>query len=110
MKEHDHQKLLIEWAKKNYPNTVIFAIPNGGVRDAITAKRLKDEGVLAGVPDLFVANGNPGLFIEMKEPGKGVLSKAQKDTIPKLQSAGYPVSVCYGYEDAKKVLSEYLKG
>lgn len=35
------------------PAPVMYAIPNGGRRDAITGARLKAEGVLAGVPDIF---------------------------------------------------------
>jgi hypothetical protein len=90
-----------------HPNVLVFAIPNGGIRDSITAKKLKDEGVVAGIPDLFVADGKPGLFIEMKEPN-GKLSKSQKEIIPRLELAGYPVSVCYGYEAAKKAVNKYL--
>lgn len=108
MTEHNHQKLLIAWFKANYPGKTLFAIPNGGHRSPTEGKRLKDEGVVAGIPDLFLADGNPGLFIEMKEPGKGRLSKEQKEIIPTLQTAGYPVVICFGYEDAKKAITEYL--
>lgn len=76
----------------------------------VTAKLLKDEGVVAGIPDLFVADGRPGLFIEMKEPGKGALSKAQKAVIPQLQRHGYPVVVCYGYDEAKQAFMGYING
>jgi hypothetical protein len=46
MTEHDHQKVFVAWARRNYPDLVLFAIPNGGIRDAITARKLKEEGVL----------------------------------------------------------------
>jgi len=108
MNEHNHQKLLIAWFRANYPDILVFAIPNGGRRDAATAQNLKSEGVVAGIPDLFVADGKPGLFVEMKKPG-GVLSAAQKVIIPALKAAGYEVSVCYGYNEAKIAIMDYLK-
>ena len=56
--EHSEQVTLIKWwalACKQFgiPEQLLFAIPNGGKRDVISAKLLKDEGVRAGVPDLF---------------------------------------------------------
>ena len=54
---------------------LVFAIPNGGRRNVVTATRLKAEGVMAGAPDLFVADYG-GFFLEVKtETGK--LSAAQ---------------------------------
>lgn len=107
MTEHDHQKLFIAWVRKHYPTVLVFAIPNGEKRDPVTAKRLQEEGVLAGVPDLFIADGRPGLFIEMKEPMRGRVSTAQKEMLPALASAGYSVAVCYGYEEAKTAFLNY---
>ncbi len=63
---------------------------------------------MAGVPDVFFADGKPGLFIEMKEPGKGRLQDAQKKVIALLNSNGYQVAVCYGYEEAKSALVNYF--
>jgi len=43
-----------------------FAIPNGGLRNIKVAAKLKQEGVKAGVADLFVALSNGkyhGLFM-----------------------------------------------
>lgn len=34
---------------------LLFAIPDGGRRDAVTGAHLKAEGVRAGVPDMFLA-------------------------------------------------------
>lgn len=108
MDEHNHQKLFIAWCRKHYPAVPVFAIPNGGSRGVAEAKRLQDEGVLAGIPDLLFADGNPGLFIEMKEPLKGRLQKVQKDMIEILKTNGYPVAVCFGYEAAKQALINYI--
>lgn len=94
-----------------YPNTIIAAIPNGGKRSAITASILKDEGVLAGMPDLIIPcarKGYNGLFIEMKY-GKNRLSANQVEVIEKLKQEGYKVEVCYTFDEFVKVCNEYLK-
>jgi hypothetical protein len=71
---------------------------------------LKAEGVVAGVPDLMVADPRgqfAGLFIEMKvKPNRP--SKEQKEIIKQLEAAGYKVAVCYCFEDFEKVVSDYL--
>lgn len=58
----------------------LWAIPNGGARDKLTAGSLKAEGVLAGVWDLLLAvpvGEYGGCFIETKVPGRK-LSTSQK--------------------------------
>ena len=70
------QSQCVRWFRLQYPDTVIFAIPNGGQRSAITGALLKKTGTLAGVADLFLMTPTPehyyhGLFIEMKVKGNG---------------------------------------
>lgn len=83
--EHHLQVSCVTWFRLQYPQLALrlFAIPNGGFRTKTTAARLKDEGALAGVADLFLAvlrGGWGGLFIEMKTTAKGSgLSKAQRE-------------------------------
>lgn len=108
MNEFNIQKLFVAWFRATYPGVILFAIPNGEKREPATAKRLKESGVLAGVPDLFIADGKPGLFIEMKD-ARGRLSTAQKEMIPMLRDGGYPVAVCHSYEEAKSAVMEYFK-
>ena len=56
--EHRIQAALFEWAKyasaKHPGLKLMFAIPNGGARDAVTGAMLKREGVKPGVPDIFL--------------------------------------------------------
>lgn len=109
--EHQHQVLVVEWFRMQHPDKIIFAIPNGGHRNKLTAVRLKREGVLAGVPDIMMpvsSSGYFGLFVEMKCDEKGKLSKRQKDVILVLESEGYKVAVCYGFEQAKNEIEGYL--
>lgn len=122
--EHAAQVAVVTWAtlaRAEFPElALLFAIPNGGQRNVIVAKKLKAEGVKAGVPDLMlpVARGGwHGLFIEMKAEGrrkaeggrrKGVVSAAQADWHVRLEGQGYKVAVCHGSERAEAVLREYL--
>ena len=87
-----------------------FAIPNGGARNAITGKMLKDEGVKKGVPDLFIpfySLGFYGLFIEMKT-AKGKLSKEQNEWLDYLKTQNFRSVVCYSFEDARKEIDYYF--
>lgn len=108
--EHHEQIKLIAWA--NSMDLPIFAIPNGGARHASTGAKLKREGVRPGVPDLMLpvaSCGFHGLFIEMKAEG-GRVSKKQKQWIARLNTNGYLAVVCYGFEDARKCVEDYLDG
>ena len=74
--EHDEQVGFINWFRAKYSGVLIFAIPNGEKRAISVAKRLKAEGVVRGVPDLYVPTWN--LWIEMKRASGGRLSPDQK--------------------------------
>ena len=96
-----------------YPEyaALLFAIPNGGARNAVTGARLKEEGVVAGVADLFlsVPGGDlHGLYIEMKTD-KGCQSKSQKEFQASVTSAGYGYFVCRSVPDFISAVSEHLK-
>lgn len=89
----------------------MYAIPNGGRRDAATGARLKAEGVLAGVPDVFLAAPSgpyAGLYIEMKRKAGGRATPAQKAMLATLESSGYAVAVCYGWRQAAFEILRYL--
>jgi len=100
--EHRSQVAFVRWLDAN--DIYYFAIPNGGARNAITGKRLKDEGVKAGVPDLFLYGLR--LFIEMKSP-TGRLSPAQVARHKELREAGYRVEICHSAEEAIKLVEGF---
>ena len=104
--EHSHQAGFLQWFRAKYPGILIFAIPNGGKRDIVTAKKLQMEGVTPGVPDLFVPAWS--LWIEMKKPG-GRLSEAQKNMIEYLEGIGHTVIIGFGARDASEKVLEFLK-
>jgi len=97
--EHNEQVNFVNWLEYNYPDYKLFAVPNGGKRNIVTAKKLKAEGVKPGVPDIVI----PKLFlyIEMKKQKGGAVSKEQREWIEYLQGCGYTAEVCRGFEEAK---------
>jgi len=113
--ESAEQKAFFRWwniCKTRWPNAVCFAVPNGGARDAITGARLKQEGVLAGVPDIFLAKsmcGKHGMFVEMKTK-RGRVSERQRDLFPLLEAAGYAVVVARSWKEAADAVEAYLHG
>ena len=76
--ESNLQAECVRWFRYQYPKCIIFAIPNGGLRNIKTASRLKKEGALAGIPDLCIIGKSISFYVEMKY-GKNTLSPAQKD-------------------------------
>ena len=112
-KEHELQKACVQWFRFNYPNYkyLLFAIPNGGLRNARVAVKLKAEGVVAGVPDLFLAIGTKyanGLFIEMKQ-GKNKLTENQKYMKQQLENEAYMVEVVYTFDEFVKIVKRYIE-
>jgi hypothetical protein len=114
--EHQEQVALFTWAwhnRQKYPLLrLLFAVPNGGHRNIVVAKRMRDEGQKAGVPDILLPvmrNGFGGCFIELKRKGN-YPSPIQKAWMSELTEQGYAVHLCYGWEAARDVLVAYLEG
>lgn len=110
--EHQEQATLIKWFRYQYPiyAKCLWAIPNGGMRHIRTAIKLKKEGVLPGVADLFLMiprEDKHGLFIEMKAKN-GKIQPSQKEFLQMAKAMGYEIALCYGFEDAKQFITSYL--
>lgn len=109
MSEATEQQVIIEWCEWN--KVPIFAIPNGGKRNAKEAYFMKKSGVKSGVPDLFVpvpTGDYAGLFIELKV-GKNKPTENQKHWIDLLLAQGYSVCVCYGAQQAIELIRGYIE-
>lgn len=104
--EHEEQVLFVQWFRREFPGVLIFAIPNGGVRGKVAAAKLKAEGVVRGIPDLYVPAWR--LWIEMKRIKGGRLSKDQRGVLRYLAEFDSTI-VALGCEDAKKQVREFLK-
>ena len=106
--EHNEQVGIISWFRQRYPGTLIFSIPNGGVRHIHTAITLAREGVVPGVPDLYVPKWN--LWIEMKKEHGGVLSAHQHKIIAYLRDeCKHEVIIGKGARDASAQILEFAK-
>jgi len=113
--EHYEQAALMKWAslrKATVPELeLLYACPNGGLRGVITGRRLKEEGVKPGIPDLClpVARGVwHGLYIELKRRKGGSVSDNQKWWIERLREQGYRATVCFGFDDARQTIEQYM--
>lgn len=129
--KHEESKLqqaCVKWFRLQYPNLILFAIPNGGKRGVVEASIMKGEGVTAGVADLFLAKAKVhlfdnternsviehlpvilsyGCFIEMKV-GKGKQTESQKEFEKKVTEQGYQYSVCRTFDEFKSTVETYL--
>jgi len=106
------QTACVEWFRWNYPklHLNLFAIPNGGHRNVVTASRLKREGVTAGVADLFLAVTNkqsPGLFIEMKLEGN-YQQPSQKAFEAAITPYQYQYVICRSLQDFIETIKSYI--
>ena len=105
--EHIEQRDFVSWFRQTYPDTLIFAVPNGGQRSPATAARLRMEGVIPGVWDLFVPAWD--LWIELKRRDRGSLSAAQRDFGEAMTALGYRCMVAYGCDDGIAQLDSEIR-
>ena len=116
------------------PELALFhAIPNGGMRDKITAAKLMAEGAKAGVADTFLPVPKPftythhysgdqpptteacqyhGLYIEFKEPGRaghkdGGLSPEQVNFGDMVRDQGYCFRAAYSWREGANLVMSY---
>ena len=117
--EHMEQIQVVEWVRfqiadgKHVEELELFhSSPNGGKRDPRTAVKLKNEGTLSGIPDLFlpVKRGvYSGLYIEMKQAEGGRISPNQAKVQAGLRKQGFMVVNCWTAVSAIDCLQTYLK-
>jgi hypothetical protein len=102
------QAACVRWFRYQHPSLLIFAIPNGGWRNEIEAKIMKNEGVMAGVADLeiLLPNGRC-LFIEMKT-AKGRQSEAQRGFQKWCDDNGHTYMVCRSLEGFIEVVNNFI--
>lgn len=104
--EHDEQCTLVQILRRKYPDLLFWATPNEGLRRPSTGRRLKNQGMLAGVPDLFFPELK--LFIEMKRQKGYFVSDSQKYVMSRLKDIGYYVHVCKGCNEAMDIIDRFM--
>lgn len=111
--ESEIQKHCIMWFRLRYPHLakVIFAVPNGGHRNAREAAIMKAEGVTPGVADVILLVSRGGfnsLCIEFKTE-KGRQTKLQKEWQEQAEKHGNKYVVCRSFFDFSKTIKEYFR-
>ena len=96
---------------ERHPSVLLLhAIPNGDFRGFRTGTKLKAEGVIPGVPDIFmpVARGGfHGFYLELKRKG-GKVSDEQWEFMEAAHAEGYFVRVTNHLQTALEILENYL--
>jgi hypothetical protein len=112
--EHEEQQRIfqtVDLLKGRYPELgLLFAIPNGGLRNIRVAMKLKQEGVRRGIPDIQLAVPNcgyNGLFLELKV-GKNKPTTEQKEWLQALEDHGYCARCVNGADEALQTIFWYL--
>lgn len=110
--EHRIQCACVTWFRYQYQNYAhnLFAVPNGGKRDKVTAGKMKAEGALAGVADLILLKSNAqygALLIEMKTR-TGRQRDSQLEWQRKIEKDGYKYVICRSIDDFKREVDDYL--
>jgi hypothetical protein len=118
--EDSQQMALFCWLAINSTHTpellYAFAVPNGGLRDKITAARLKATGAKRGVPDivqptirLVDSKWWPGMFVELKKvKGGDTRNPDQLRWAEYLKGQGYAHFLCKGYYAAREPFMWYF--
>jgi hypothetical protein len=92
------QRAIVDWLRLVEPRLAApwCGVPNGGARSPIEAALLQGLGVVAGAPDLvFVRAG-----LEVKRPGGGRLSPAQREFRAGCERRGVPYAVVRSLDEA----------
>ena len=94
--------------KHHNPRLMIFAVPNGGSRNVIEAKKLKATGTLRGASDLIVNFPGKSVYIEVKTD-TGVQSDAQIDIQNRIEDLGMDYHIVRSVSDFYEKIMCYLK-
>jgi hypothetical protein len=121
MSEHNEQAMVIDWARAMewkwpclkwlHSSLNGIFIPGGKLTAYKIINRMKAEGMVKGIPDLFlpVARKNyHGLYIEMKKSHDEELSPEQIAFIDFANDEGYCAARCDGHKEAQEQLEWYL--
>lgn len=111
-REHILQSSCVKWFRLQYPQYYynLFAIANGGKRDAITGAILKAEGVVAGVADMLLLvarKGFHGVGIEFKID-KNTQTEEQKKFEIAIKKEGFDYVIIKDFDTFYNIINSYL--
>lgn len=110
--EEQDQILLVNWVRRHHPGLAesLHHSPNGGYRNKATGARMRLMGTSPGFPDLvffYPTDRHQGLAIELKAEG-GRASPNQLAWLDRLKAAGFLTAVCFGLDEARRTIEEYI--
>lgn len=119
MRESEIQSEIIKWVQSLEPYYPELALMNASLNGIQTTAKIKAmmnaQGMKKGYPDLFlpvsrIINGqlSHGLFIEIKTID-GRPKKEQLWWNEQLNKQGYMAVFCYGLDDVKKIICNYMQ-
>jgi hypothetical protein len=106
--EDDLQAAIVRYSRLQFPEYLIFAVPNGAARSKITAAILKHTGTLAGVSDLIVVLPFRVLFIEVKT-ATGRQSESQKTFQMAVESLGHIYHIARSIEQYIAIIKKEIR-
>ena len=121
-KEYQLYKQVAAYLRLQYPKVMYHFDLTGVNLSKAQAGMTKAIQDCSGYPDLFIAesrNGTHGLYLELKAEGtrlhkrNGELAsdhiKQQSRVLHDLRSKGYDAWFAVGFDEAKKLIDEYLR-
>lgn len=103
--EAELQKSIVEYLNKNYPQVLVFSVPN----EATYRRRnyFHKLGMLSGVSDLILVFLNTVIFIECKSP-KGRQSVEQNNFQKRVEALGFKYYIIRDLEESKNIINNEL--
>lgn len=125
MREHDIYTMIADYLRYQYP-TIIYRFDLAADLKLTMGKARKHKRLqrYRGYPDLFIAEPKGkygGLFLEIKKAGTKIFKKdgaivadahirEQYGMLEDLRFAGYAAEFACGFDEAKKLIDDYMKG
>ena len=107
---------IVSWFDYQLPHLspLLIHVPNESDMPVQGRVKAKKKGVRKGVPDLMLLKGNSkysGLMLELKRQDrtKSKVSVEQDAYAQELSEQGFFCAFCYGFDEAKKCIEEYLQ-
>ncbi len=138
MTESDLQTQVADYLRLQYPDVLFHSDFGGGTKltPGQAKKQKRQNGGRRAWPDMFIAEPfideglfedalcrgrlEHGLFLELKKDGTRLKKKngewatphiaEQADVLQKLRERGYCAEFAVGFDEAKKIIDEYLGG
>ena len=124
------QQQVADYLRLQYPNVLFHSDFGSGIKLTMgqAVKQKRQNGGRRAWPDMFIAEpslsekgeGSYGLFIELKKEGTRIKKKngdwvnkhidEQAEVLERLEFRGYRAVFAVGFDEAKEVIDEYLKG